>query len=93
MMMPTTLRALPEKNTNYTPPVAWRCATFAEHVCAGPVVGAMGAVPVCANGAWAEEADRLANEARIARLMADPSFREQLRREAAEEAAFERRCS
>jgi len=90
---PPGLRELPPKNTNYTPPIAWRCCTHAEHVCCGPVVGALGAVPVCANGAWAEEAARLADKARIARLMADPTFRAQLDREAAEEAAFERRVS
>lgn len=71
----------------------WKCVTPAEHVCTGHVVGAIGAYPVCANGVHAERAARHEADARLERLLADPSFRAQLEREARQEQEWERRHS
>ena len=87
------LRNLPPLNPNYTPPRPWRCATHADHACDGPVIGAIGSIPVCANGAHAERATRHEDAARLERRLADPAFRAMLDREAAAENAFERRHS
>jgi hypothetical protein len=81
------LEALPPLNANYDPPQPWKCITSATHDCDGPVIGKVGAYPVCANGATAEIARRNADDARLARLYADPEFQRLL----AQEARIERR--
>jgi hypothetical protein len=83
------VRPLPPLNENYSPPQPWRCATRAEHDCTGSVIGAVGAYPVCANGAEAEIEARLAEEARRAELLADPEIQRQI----AWEQRVERRLS
>jgi hypothetical protein len=76
------VRPLPALNDNYDPPRPWVCATHAAHECDGKVVGALGAYPVCLEGAVAERAARRAEAERRARLMADPEFQARLREEA-----------
>ncbi len=51
-------RMLPELNPNYDPPQPWRCVTHAVHACDGVVIGAVGAYPVCHEGALAEQLER-----------------------------------
>jgi hypothetical protein len=87
--MSAELRSLPPINEATGRP--WICTTFAEHECHGPVVGAVGAYPVCANGVPAEQAARAREQARQDALLADPIFRAQIEREARQEQAWERR--
>lgn len=89
----TDLRSLPELNTNYDPPQPWRCIPPAEHVCSGPVVGAVGAYPVCQAGAVAEQVRRDEENARLAAWMAQPEVRTMLDAEAARERYWEGRVS
>lgn len=63
--MTDNLRDLSPMNENYVPARPWKCLTRASHDCVGPVIGALGALPVCANGADAERAARQADRARI----------------------------
>lgn len=84
-------RPLSPLNTNYDPPQPWRCVTHARHGCEGPVVGAVGAVPVCANGAVAEESARATDRARREALLADPEFQKVLAEEARIEQMLEMR--
>jgi hypothetical protein len=63
----------------------WICVTHETHTCSGPVIGAVGAVPVCEAGATAETR---------ARRRADLRWRRYARAHAGElaaEAAAERR--
>lgn len=85
------LRPLSPLNTNYDPPRPWTCQTPAGHDCAGPVVGAVGAYPVCQAGAGAEITRRHAEDARLAALWEDPEFRAAIAAEAAVERWIESR--
>lgn len=82
----SAVRPLPALNSNYDPPQPWICVSHTPHDCAGPVIGALGATPVCAAGAVAEEAAREADRARVAAWAASPEGR----RAIAQEAAIER---
>ena len=66
----------------------WTCATLVAHECTGPVVGAIGAYPVCANGVEAERASRVADRARMEKWAAENA--DMLRAEAEAEQAYER---
>lgn len=72
---------LPEINPNTGAP--WRCVTPANHECDGVIVGALGAYPVCAAGAVAEQAARDAHDARMVAWRRSPEGRRTLRAEAA----------
>ena len=78
-------------NTNYDPPQPWRCATYAAHVCDGQVIGALGAYPVCAAGAAAEQVARDADQVRISAWMNSPEGRREIAREQATEHRIEGR--
>jgi len=80
------VRPLSPLNANYDPPRPWICATHAAHECDGKVVGALGAYPVCLEGAVAERAARVAEEQRRAELLADPAIQRQIAWEIAMEA-------
>lgn len=86
-----SLRPLPDLNDNYTPARPWVCVTRQSHHCTGPVVGAIGAIPVCANGAVPEEQAVEADRARRTALLAHPAFQSVLAQEAAMERAIEAR--
>lgn len=68
------LRPLPAMNDNYTPAREWACVTREEHDCQGPVIGALGAVPVCANGEVAERDAWVRHQAHLNTLYNDPKF-------------------
>lgn len=85
---PDALRPLSDINPATGSP--WRCITHEAHQCAGPVVGAVGAIPVCKAGRPAEVAARVADRERIAGLMAQWQADGTLAREIAAEAAYER---
>lgn len=85
------IRPLSPLNENYQPGRSWLCATFAPHECLGTVVGAVGAYPVCANGAVAEEAAREADQARRDAWLNSPEGQRVLRQEAAMERWIEGR--
>lgn len=80
------LTYLPPLNYNYDPPQAWVCLVGDDHAC-GPVIGALGALPVCAEGDRIESAVRAADRRRIQAMLAKPEWRAVL----AAEAAMERR--
>jgi hypothetical protein len=84
-----TVRPLPALNDNYLVPRPWDCITHETHDCGGPVVGAVGAIPVCAAGAVAELAMRAREDARRAALLADPAFQRLLTQECALEQRHE----
>lgn len=89
MTKTAALEPISPMNTNYSPARPWTCQTHAEHDCTGTVVGKVGAYPVCQPGAAAEIAQREADAARIAALMATP----EMQREIARELAWEARVS
>jgi hypothetical protein len=80
------VRPLPARNENYAPPRPWRCVTHEAHGCAGDVVGAVGAIPVCEAGAAAEIAAQRADRARIEALLDTPEMRAEIAAEMAWEA-------
>ena len=80
------IRELPALNGNYDPPRPWVCLVTDPHDC-GPVIGAMGATPVCAKGAEVERQERDADRARIDAWANSAEGR----RAIAEELAMERR--
>jgi hypothetical protein len=86
---PTPLRELPPLNTNYSPPRPWVCCAHVAHECAGPVVGALGATPVCAAAVAPWLAEQAADHERWERYAASPKGRA----EAAAERAWESRVS
>jgi hypothetical protein len=83
------VRELPAINPNTGAP--WRCITREQHVCAGPVIGAVGAVPCCANGVVVEATAVERERVRIAKWAEDNA--DLLRREAEAEQRFEGRYS
>jgi hypothetical protein len=82
------LRHLPGLNDNYSPAKPWVCVTHTEHTCSGTVIGAIGAIPVCADGARTEVAARVADRERIAILMDTPVMRTHLAWEQAMDARY-----
>jgi hypothetical protein len=84
------VRELPPINPATGKP--WKCLA-PEHNCSGPVIGAIGAIPCCRHGIAAERDKREADQARIDALLADPEFKAQIEREAAQERAWESRWS
>jgi hypothetical protein len=66
----------------------WTCQTSEPHLCEGPVVGAIGAYPVCANGVDAERAARVSDRARMERWAEENA--DLLAAEAEAEQAYER---
>lgn len=81
-MTNTGLRPLTPLNTNYNPPRPWACITHESHDCTGTVIGALGAIPVCASGAVAQQAARDADRARRDALLATPEMQRILAKEA-----------
>jgi hypothetical protein len=78
-------------NTAYDPPRPWKCTTLAPHDCDGVIVGVVSPLPVCAAGAEAEIAARIADAERIERFI--EANREMLDREARAEMEYERRAN
>jgi hypothetical protein len=85
------VRALPALNANYDPPRPWRCLTHQAHECDGTVIGALGALPVCAAGAVVELAAQATDRARADAWADSPEGRRVLAAEARTERWIESR--
>jgi hypothetical protein len=91
--MGASVRDIPAVNWVDGVPLPWTCQTDAPHECSGPVIGAVGAYPVCQAGAAAEIAVRDARDAETRAWMESPEGRRVIARESAAERRWERRVS